>query len=475
MAVNYSNHNISTSGLITATSGNFTDNLTVNNNVVWHSGNFDNSNIVRTTGTQTINGSKTFGNQTSFTSGIITSNISSGGDLILNSVDLIELDMSNGAEGGAIGIVYDIANKNQQFQIFDSASDNAILVVTDRTSIVCPNTESSGTYFPVFIQNPNAGTSAILSRTASQLKGDIGLGNVSISGHSHSSSDITNFNSSVSGLIPTTLVHTTGNQSVSGVKIFNNIAINESPLGSPYPFYIKPTNNSFSQSSFVIQEGSTPTNTILDIRNDGNIGIGYSAMGYSARLSIAGKTSDASASALDVFSSGSSSYLFRVRNDGNVGIRTASPTAQLHVLGSGIFASGLSVTGLLTGNSGNFTSSLQLNGSGVGLYDTSVFNLGTISGSNAINCGQDRQIQTLTLNGTATTLTKGTNWPSSSSVSREVTLNIYSSSNTSVTWSVVTDWYRQPDSPLPSGNHIVLLRGVGSSIVQGHYIGSKTN
>jgi hypothetical protein len=130
---------------------------------------------------------------------------------------------------------------------------------------------------------------------------------------------------------------------------------------------------------------------------------------------------------------------------------------------------------LLTVNgSGNFTS-LNVNGSGVGLYNTSVLSLGTLTGSNSINCGQDRQIQTLTLNGTATTFTKGTGWPSSNSVSRDITLNITAGSNTSVTWTVVTDWYRQPDSPLPSGSHIVLLRAIGSGIIQGHYIGSKTN
>jgi hypothetical protein len=147
-----------------------------------------------------------------------------------------------------------------------------------------------------------------------------------------------------------------------------------------------------------------------------------------------------------------------------LGIGTSTPACALHVVGSGIVSSGLDVSG-----------SLNVNGSGVGFYDTSIFPLGTVSGTNSINCGQDRQIQTLTLNGSATTFTKGSNWPSASNISRDVTVNIYASGNTSVTWTLVTDWYRQPDSPLPSGNHVLLLRGIGTGIIQGHYIGSKTN
>lgn len=348
----FTRNGIFTNGII-SDSGNFTNSLQVNGAGVWHSGNFDNSNIVRTTGTQTINGSKTFGNQTSFTSGIVTSNISSGGDLILNSADLIELNMSNGAEGGAIGIVYDIANKNQQFQIFDSSSDNAILVVTDRTSIVCPNTESSGTYFPVFIQNPNAGTSAILSRTASQLKGDIGLGNVSISGHSHSSSDITNFNSSVSGLLPTITnsgdnriltstgsplginaesnlifdginnrlgintasptqtLHVNGNMLVS-----TGLYIGSPPLSSLPGVYVRTANSSSTAWSFLMQDSSY--SSLFEIRNDGNAQIGnFTGTALSHRFNIRG-SADPSVGALNVVNSGNSLPLFFVRNDGKI-------------------------------------------------------------------------------------------------------------------------------------------------------------
>ena len=216
---------------------------------------------------------------------------------------------------------------------------------------------------------------------------------VSISGHTHTSSNITNFNSSVSGLLP-----------VKNITAGTNIQVTS-------------TTGNYIISVTGITGGSTITN-------------------YTDNRIL---TSDGTTTGIN----GESNLTF----DGTL----------------------LTVNG-----SGNFTS-LNVNGSGVGLYNTSVLSLGTLTGSNSINCGQDRQIQTLTLNGTATTFTKGTGWPSSNSVSRDITLNITAGSNTSVTWTVVTDWYRQPDSPLPSGSHIVLLRAIGSGIIQGHYIGSKTN
>jgi hypothetical protein len=110
-----------------------------------------------------------------------------------------------------------------------------------------------------------------------------------------------------------------------------------------------------------------------------------------------------------------------------------------------------------------------------GSYDVDILALGTITGSNAINCAQNKQFQTLTLNGTATTLTKGTGWPSANGTLRDVTLLITVSSPTSVTWTIINDWYRQPDSPLPTGSHMILLRAISSTTIQGHYLGNKTN
>jgi hypothetical protein len=160
-------------------------------------------------------------------------------------------------------------------------------------------------------------------------------------------------------------------------------------------------------------------------------------------------------------------------NKGGTNITSYSNGQLLIGGGTSLVANTLSAgTGIsITNGSGTITIATT----GLTSYDVSILSLGTVSGTNAINCGQDRIIQTLTLNGVATTFTKGSGWPSTSNISRETILDITSSTNTSVTWTIVNRWYRQPDSPLPSGNHTVLLRAIGSGIVQGHYIGSSTS
>lgn len=105
----------------------------------------------------------------------------------------------------------------------------------------------------------------------------------------------------------------------------------------------------------------------------------------------------------------------------------------------------------------------------------SVLNLGTVSGNTSINFAADRLIQILTLNGTSTTLLKGTGWPSSVDFSADVILKITVSSATTVTWTIVTQWYNQPPAgALSVDTHLVLLRAVGNSIIEGHYIGRRT-
>jgi len=106
---------------------------------------------------------------------------------------------------------------------------------------------------------------------------------------------------------------------------------------------------------------------------------------------------------------------------------------------------------------------------------TPILSLGSVSGNVAINYDVDRQIQQLTLNGSAVNFTEGTGWDLINR-SVDVMLEITVSSTTTVSFdsNFVTDWY----NPLPtfsSGKYLVLLRSMGVGIVQGHYMGKKTN
>lgn len=104
-----------------------------------------------------------------------------------------------------------------------------------------------------------------------------------------------------------------------------------------------------------------------------------------------------------------------------------------------------------------------------------IVSLGSISGSNTINSGIENTIQLLTLNGSGVTLTKGSGWPATSSTNTDTTLRITVNSPTTITWTLVTQWFNQaPAGPLSSGTHLFLLRGIGNSIVEGHYIGKDS-
>ena len=103
---------------------------------------------------------------------------------------------------------------------------------------------------------------------------------------------------------------------------------------------------------------------------------------------------------------------------------------------------------------------------------TKIHNLGPVSGNVSISYAIDKQIQTLSLNGTNTNFIEGSGWPSAASV--DVLLEITVSNTTSVTWTMVDDFYSPVPSSLSPGKYLVLLRNIGTTM-QGHYIGEKTN
>lgn len=72
---------------------------------------------------------------------------------------------------------------------------------------------------------------------------------ISLTGHTHTVSDITNFNSGVSGLFPSTLVYTTGTQIITGNKDFgSNLKISASQVTSADYFPTFGSNNPLSTS-----------------------------------------------------------------------------------------------------------------------------------------------------------------------------------------------------------------------------------
>jgi hypothetical protein len=115
--------------------------------------------------------------------------------------------------------------------------------------------------------------------------------------------------------------------------------------------------------------------------------------------------------------------------------------------------------------SGNITSYASNN--------TNIYSLGTVSGTLPINYATDRMIQTFNINQNSLTLTTGSGWPTSN-ISNDVLLQISCVNPATISWNIVgSNWYNKPAAMVASGEYLVLLRAMGSGIIQGHYIGNK--
>jgi hypothetical protein len=209
---------------------------------------------------------------------------------------------------------------------------------------------------------------------------------VSISGHTHTTSNITNFNSSVTGLLPplSSIVYRTGYQTISDAKLFSSgLYIGQPPLSQiGRLLHITSSDSSALSSSFKIVESGTQI-PIIDFRNNGNISIGnVPGMGLSHKLNIKGATSDSILASLNVTNSNNNTIIF-ARNDQRVGIGTSSPSGQLHVIGSGVFTSGIFINNIPVSISGHTHSSSDISN-----FNSSVsglINVKNISGGNGIS------------------------------------------------------------------------------------------
>lgn len=398
-------------------------------------------------------------------------------------------------------------------------------------------------------------------------------GNYANSVHSHTSSDITDFNSAVSGLLPVKdIVAGTGIAvtSSSGLYTINSTVNEVAQAVSLVTTVFNKTGSPISKMSAVYVnggQGDMPTVTLAiatsDMTSAGTYGLAYETINNmsSGKVIVFGvltglntdqfnptaPTGDVNGTVL-YLSPTTSGLITKTKpsapdhivaigtivrthqNEGIIEVRIQNgfELEELHNVAisgvtNGQFLQYNSISQLwIPSSSGNF-STLQVNGTGVsvsghthtvshitnfasGVADTlsttlvagqsiafdynpsldtltigsnglvSVLSLGTLTGTNAINAGVNNSIQTLTLNGTAVTFTKGSNWPATSTTSTDTVLKITVSSPTTITWTIVTDWFNQPSAgALAVGTHLFLLRGVGTTVVEGHYIGAKTN
>jgi hypothetical protein len=251
---------------------------------------------------------------------------------------------------------------------------------------------------------------------------------VSLSGHSHSISDITNFGSGVSGLLPTNLVYTTGNQNISGIKtFFNNTLFSgniSSPTGTfgklisnvdfeingtmninaaatitangPITFignpYVVSGNGYFTSGLFVGPTGSaTPVSVsghrqlystidnfctgVAECVNTpllAGTGISLSYVnGTGLYINASGGIQISSSSSGFVVKTGINNYVTRyITNGNNINISYAdgmSGNPVISLSGNLDLIQNITSTGTLRANSGIFTSGITLNGTGVSL------------------------------------------------------------------------------------------------------------
>jgi hypothetical protein len=235
---------------------------------------------------------------------------------------------------------------------------------------------------------------------------------VSVSGHNHNSTNIIDFNSSVSGLLP----------SVSG--------------------------SGYATTSFA---NNVYTVSVTGLQPSGN----YSVVGHTHTSSNITDFNNSVSGLLPVKNVLGSGYVNVSSNSGNytVSVTGLQPSGNYSTVGHNHTTA--DITDIST------------------IYDTSIYSLGTISGTVPINYGTDRMIQKFNIDTDPLTLITGSGWPISN-ISRDVLLIMNCINSTSITWDIVADnWYNQPVTTLPSGEYMILLRAMGSGIIQGHYIGAK--
>lgn len=399
-------------------------------------------------------------------------NLSIPGNILLDNGTSVAVGSYDNNTGGQNGVSLNCAvgyELNWQGGRLKSTYDNG--QNTNPLYLDSPLVVSSGNKIGIGTENPLYSLDVIGTGNFSQ---NLLINNVpvSISGHLHSISDISNLQSTLDGKANSSHNHTisdvTGLQTVLDLKVDTSDArlsdtriptdssVTTAKLANGAVTAAKLAANQEVQFSSINLSGGTGLGNSF-IRVSHTSGSGFGTLTTTARMS----------STSIELNDGNQDPLFKVSSIAGVGI------AGVGIVSFGQWQAG--TIAVAYGGTGATTAENARTNLGAAAVNSPILSLGTLSGSNAINFGSDRLLQTLTLNGSAVTFTKGTGWPTTN-VMGDIILRITVTSATSITWTIVNDWFAQPPAgALSIGTHLFLLRAIGSSVIEGHYIGSKTN
>lgn len=209
-------------------------------------------------------------------------------------------------------------------------------VLNSGLSVLMAATASSGLYFPVFTSDPSSSAQTLASRTPSQIKSDIGLGNVT------NDAQIKKLASSTNGNIPV-WNGTTGDALSDGYSV--QTTLSSSTTAIPRADAVK-TYIDNSISSGIATNDAMLFKGAIDCSSNPNYPSGDA--GWTYKISVAGKIGGASGPAVEV------NDTIICTTDGTPGGTQAAVGSNWIILQTNIADASILVTGPVSATSGNF-------------------------------------------------------------------------------------------------------------------------